>query len=159
MEPVFKTLLFTFVVPGTVAGLLPYRILTHTESWAIGPARYIGVPVFAVGVAIYVWCAGSFALKGKGTPAPIDPPKVLIVQGLYRYMRNPMYVGVLSVVLGEAIWFGSPFLFVYGCCVFGLFHTFIRFYEEPKLTELFGEQYTEYCKQVPRWLPAIRKTA
>lgn len=153
MGPAFKTVIFTFIAPGTVTVLLPYLILTRTEPWAIGPARYAGLPVLVIGVATYVWCASSFAFRGRGTPAPIEPPKVLIVQGLYRYTRNPMYVGVLAIVIGEVIWFGSPMLFAYSVCVGMLFNAFIRLYEEPKLLELFGDQYAEYCQKVPRWWP------
>ncbi len=155
MGPALKTLLFTIVAPGTVTALLPYFILTRTHASSIGPFRYIGIPVVCLGIAIYAWCAWSFAFKGRGTPAPIDPPKKLIIEGLYRCMRNPMYVGVLTILAGEVFWFASPMLLVYAGIVAGVFHAFVRLYEEPKLQNLFGGQYTAYCNTVPRWWPRL----
>ncbi len=151
MGPALKTLLFTFIAPGTVTVLLPYLIVSRTEAWPIGPFQYAGLPVLVAGVATYAWCAWSFAIKGLGTPAPIDPPKKLVVEGLYRYTRNPMYVGVLTILAGEVIWFVSPMLLVYAGVIACLFNAFVRLYEEPKLLDLFGGQYTAYRKEVPRW--------
>ncbi len=151
MGPAIKTVLFTFIAPGTVAVYVPYFIVTRTEAWPIGVFRYAGLPVLCLGGSIYAWCAWRFAFKGRGTPAPIDPPKTLVAEGLYRYTRNPMYVGVLTVLLGEVLWFASPVLLVYTGCVACLFHAFIRFYEEPKLLDLFGGRYTAYRREVPRW--------
>jgi len=153
MGTALKTLVFTFVAPGTVTVLLPYFILTRTEPWSLGSIRYVGLPILCLGVAIYAWCAWSFTFKGRGTPAPIDPPKILVVEGLYRFVRNPMYVGVLTILAGEVIWFASPILLVYAGCLAGLFHGFIRLYEEPKLLDLFGGQYTAYRNEIPRWWP------
>src|SRR5438045_2030067 len=103
-----KTLIFTVLVPGTVAGLIPYRILSSAAengTIAIGGVRYLGMVLIAIGAAIYFWCAWDFTFAGRGTPAPIDPPKHLVSRGLYKYVRNPMYVGVLTLILGQAIWF------------------------------------------------------
>ena len=157
MGPALKTLLFTFVVPGTVTVLIPYFIVTRTEAWSAGPIRYAGIPFMCIGIAIYARCARDFAVRGRGTPAPIDSPKVLIIHGLYRYVRNPMYVGVLTVLLGEIIWFRSPILLVYSGFFFALFNIFVRLYEEPKLLHLFGGRYTAYRMEVPRWWPHITR--
>jgi protein-S-isoprenylcysteine O-methyltransferase Ste14 len=100
-----------------------------------------------------LWCAWDFTFAGRGTPAPIDPPKELVVQGLYRYVRNPMYVGILSILLGEALLFASWSLFGYAAVVFILFFLFVVLYEEPILMRKFGESYLQYCKNVPRWIP------
>jgi protein-S-isoprenylcysteine O-methyltransferase Ste14 len=153
MGPAFRTLVFTVIAPGTVTVLLPYLVLTQTETGVIGPTRYAGLPVLCIGIVIYAWCARDFAIKGRGTPAPIEPPKTLVIEGLYRYVRNPMYVGVLSVLFGEVIWFASPTLLIYTCVIGTAFHAFIRLYEEPTLLDLFGDQYTAYCEEVPRWWP------
>jgi protein-S-isoprenylcysteine O-methyltransferase Ste14 len=106
-----------------------------------------------IGTAIYFWCAWDFTFAGRGTPAPIDPPKELVVRGLYRYVRNPMYVGILSILLGEALLFASWRLFEYTAVVFIFFFLFVTLYEEPILRQKFGESYRRYCESVPRWIP------
>jgi protein-S-isoprenylcysteine O-methyltransferase Ste14 len=151
-------LLFTIVVPGTMAGLIPYQILMSTTSYAIGPVRFAGIPLFITGTGIYLWCAWDFAFTGRGTPAPIDPPKTLIVRGLYQYVRNPMYLGVLSIVLGQCLYFGSAAVLLYACVAFAIVNTFVFLYEEPTLTRLFGDQYREYCASVPRWIPRLPRS-
>jgi hypothetical protein len=110
-----KTLIFTILVPGTLAVLIPYRLASSPGvggTVPLGSFRFLGLPLIAAGVLIYLWCAWDFASAGKGTPAPIDPPKELVVRGLYRHVRNPMYVGVLSLVLGQAFWFEALSLFL-----------------------------------------------
>jgi protein-S-isoprenylcysteine O-methyltransferase Ste14 len=149
-----KTLLFTAIVPGTVTIYLPRWLLASEQfqpSFDLGLARYLSVVLIILGAAIYGWCAWDFTFTGKGTPAPIDPPKELVVRGLYRYTRNPMYVGVLTVLLGEVLWFGSRRLLVYTAAVALLFQLFITFYEEPVLVRQFGDVYRRYCAAVPRW--------
>lgn len=149
-----KNLIFTVVVPGTVAVYVPYLILSRTGAleapgW---PLRVLGGLVLAGGLAIYAWCVFGFA-RARGTPAPIDPPRELVVRGLYRYTRNPMYVGVLSVILGQALLFRSLHLLAYTAGLFTVFHLFVRLYEEPSLTRRFGDAYLRYRRTVPRWLP------
>jgi hypothetical protein len=95
-------------------------------------------------------------LAGRGTPAPIDPPKELVVRGLYRFARNPMYVGVLAVIAGQSWLFGSPPLAIYALAVFACFHVFVIAYEEPTLRRHFDGAYERYCAAVPRWLPRLR---
>ncbi|MDP2864018.1 MAG: isoprenylcysteine carboxylmethyltransferase family protein [Desulfobacterales bacterium] len=150
-----KTIIFTFLVPGTVTILVPYWLLSLSASPALpfGVFRFFGLlPVF-IGAAILFRCVWDFTFAGRGTPAPIDPPKELVVQGLYRYVRNPMYIGILSILLGEALLFASWRLFEYTAIVFSLFYFFVLFYEEPVLKKKFGESYREYCKNIPRWIP------
>jgi len=157
----FKTLIFTVLVPGTVAVLLPYRLgssPTARGSLALGSFRYVGFVLIVAGALIYLWCAWDFAFAGKGTPAPIDPPKELVVRGLYKHVRNPMYIGVLSLVLGQAVWFEAIALFAYAGVVFLLVNAFVFFYEEPALRRKFGEAYRRYCQTTPRWIPALRRS-
>jgi protein-S-isoprenylcysteine O-methyltransferase Ste14 len=146
-----KTLLFTLVIPGTVGVYLPQWLKSDAVQLPF-PLRAAGLALFACGVAIYFWCAWDFVSKGLGTPLPIDAPRVLVVKGLYRFTRNPMYVGVLSVILGQASYYGSLRVARYAGVVLAGFYLFVLFYEEPTLRNLFGEQYEEYCRKVPRWL-------
>src|SRR2546426_8493835 len=135
-----RTLLLRILVPGTVTVLVPYLLLSwdvQIFSFELGPIRFLGLPPILLGALTYLWCAWDFTFTGRGTPAPIDPPKELVVKGLYRYTRNPMYVGVLIVLLGEALWFGSPRLLAYVGIVALFFHLFITLYEEPVLQRSF----------------------
>lgn len=153
----FKTLIFTLLFPGTVAVYLPYWILAHsTVAAQAGPVRYVGLLPLAAGIAAYLWCAWDFVAAGDGTPAPMDPPRLLVVRGLYRYVRNPMYIAIVSILIGESIFFHSLNLLIYSYAVFLLFNIFIIFYEEPALKRKFGEKYAEYCEAVPRWMPGKR---
>jgi protein-S-isoprenylcysteine O-methyltransferase Ste14 len=102
-RPILKTLIFTIVVPGTVTVLIPRLLLSSRPADLPSFLRIAGGPVLLLGAAVYLWCAWDFAVTGKGTPAPIDAPKRLVVRGLYRYVRNPMYLGVLAILLGEAL--------------------------------------------------------
>lgn len=146
-----KTLLFTVVMPGTVGVYVP-QALKHGGSSLPEPVRYLGLALVVCGALIYLWCAWDFVSKGLGTPAPIDAPRVLVVKGLYRFTRNPMYAGVASVIFGQALFYGSQRVAMYGCFVVIAFHLFVLFYEEPTLRRLFGAQYEDYCSHVPRWL-------
>ena len=129
-----KTLIFTLLVPGTVVVLVPHAIRAAARR---RPAAFLLralalVPALA-GLAIYAWCALAFA-RAAGTPAPIDPPKELVARGLYRFCRNPMYVGVLSLVGAQALYFGSAWLALYAAALFCAFQTFVVLYEEPTLS-------------------------
>lgn len=151
-----KTAIFTIVAPGTVTVLIPYLILSSPSARPpaeFGTFRYLGGLLISLGFSLYLWCGWDFAIAGRGTPAPVDPPKELVVRGPYRYVRNPMYIAVLSVVLGEALLFQSRALLRYGLWVFLLFFLFVLAYEEPVLRRKFGESYRRYCASVPRWLP------
>jgi protein-S-isoprenylcysteine O-methyltransferase Ste14 len=154
-----KTLIFTILVPGTVTILIPRWVLSSQfgrERFDIGPFRYLGLIPIVVGALIYLRCAWDFTFAGKGTPAPIDPPKELVVRGLYRYVRNPMYVGVGSVLIGEAVLFQSLALLAYLAAALICVYFFVRLYEEPVLTRKFGDSYRRYRETVPRWIPRIR---
>ncbi|MBZ5537964.1 MAG: isoprenylcysteine carboxylmethyltransferase family protein [Acidobacteriia bacterium] len=155
----FKTALFTVLGPGTVTILVPYYLLssrTHVPPMNLGILRYFGVLPIIGGALVYLRCALDFAIKGRGTPAPVDPPKELVVRGLYRYVRNPMYIGVALVVLGEAVFFRARILFEYAAIAFIFFHLFVLIYEEPILRRKFRESYDRYCRSVPRWVPRMR---
>jgi protein-S-isoprenylcysteine O-methyltransferase Ste14 len=147
-----KNLLFTFVVPGTVAVYVPLA-LAAGRAPASGGGWVAGIGLIALGGAIYAWCVFDFATFGRGTPAPIDAPKRLVVRGLYRYTRNPMYLGVLTLVLGQAVLFRAPDLVAYAIAVATAFQLFVVAYEEPHLQDEFGEEYAAYRARVPRWLP------
>ena len=147
-----ENLLFTLVVPGTVAVYVPL-LLAPDEPGGSTLARALAVAALVVGVAIYGWCVWDFASFGRGTPAPIDAPKRLVVRGLYRYSRNPMYVGVLTVIVGWMLWFQAASLVLYFVVVWTGFHLFVIGYEEPRLRAEFADTYETYCAEVGRWLP------
>ena len=152
----FKNLVFTLVVPGTIAVYVPF-LIARNRSPASGPVFVIALAVLTVGAAVYAWCVWDFAAVGRATPAPIDAPKKLVVRGLYRYTRNPMYVGVLTVILGWALFFEAPALVLYAVLVGICCHLFILLYEERHLRRKFGAEYDAYCAQVGRWLPRLRR--
>lgn len=156
---VVKTLIFTVLVPGSVTILIPRWLLSGEASSSIGSLRLIGLALILVGVAIYLWCAWDFATFGKGTPVVFDPPKVLVARGLYCFVRNPMYVGILSILFGEAALFASLRLTEYAAVVALIFHTFVVLYEEPALGKQFGESYQNYYAQTPRWFPRFKSAA
>jgi protein-S-isoprenylcysteine O-methyltransferase Ste14 len=155
-----KTAIFSVVAPGTVGLLIPYSLRNSAEDRIVVPLAQhaVGGLLLLVGASIYLWCAWDFAVKGLGTPAPIDAPKNLVVQGIYRYTRNPMYVGVAAMIAGQAIYRGSIAIALYLCVVITLFNLFVLFYEEPTLRRQFGEQYSNYCRAVPRWFLPSRHT-
>lgn len=152
-----KNLLFTVVVPGTVAVYLPLLIV-RDRSAGSGVWPVASSALFLVGGAAYCWCVWDFAVSGRGTPVPIDAPKKLVVRGLYRHSRNPMYVGVLTTILGWAVLFGAPGLLLYAFCVGLCFHLFVVLYEEPHLHDVFGNSYDDYCARVGRWLPRVGRS-
>jgi protein-S-isoprenylcysteine O-methyltransferase Ste14 len=153
-----KNLLFTIFVPGTVAVLLPLRIASPSaavDATSCGLRESAALLPLVLGAVVYAWCVWDFATFGHGTPAPIDAPQRLVVRGLYRYVRNPMYVGVLTVIAGWALYFGSWAVLSYGLAVALCFHSFVVFYEEPALQRAFGVAYVRYCHVVWRWVPTL----
>lgn len=151
-----RSLFFAIVVPGTVAVLIPYLIVSRggagiARPWT--PLHFLSLVLMIVGAAVLVRCIWDFAAKGRGTLAPIDPPKQLVVQGLYRYVRNPMYLGVLILLLGETAFFRSSALLQYTLAWFIVVNLFVVLYEEPSLRHRFGESYERYLRSVHRWLP------
>jgi protein-S-isoprenylcysteine O-methyltransferase Ste14 len=149
-----RAIFFVLLLPGTVAGYVPFRILRAAGRLRVpelGPSS-VGAGVLAIaGTAVLLRCVWDFFAKGKGTLAPIDPPRVLVVTGLYRFTRNPMYNGVLALVAGEAWLFSSVSLFKYALVLLVSFHLFVVLYEEPALTSQFGKSYRVYWRAVPRW--------
>jgi protein-S-isoprenylcysteine O-methyltransferase Ste14 len=153
--PALGTLVFSILVPGFVAIWLPIRLGGHGQPPAT-IARAAGWLVLAAGVALYLLCASRFVRAG-GTPAPIAPTRDLVSRGVYRYIRNPMYVSVLLAIFGQALAYGSRTVAIYGLCAWCFFFLFVLLYEEPALERQFGEPYREYCEQVPRWIPRLRR--
>lgn len=150
-----RTVLFAVLVPGTEFVLIPLAVvlLGVGPRLELGPARYAGLVPFLAGLAVILRCFADFVRRGRGTPAIYDPPRRLVIAGLYRYVRNPQYVGVVLVILGEALLTGMAALFGYAALMAVGYHLFVRYYEEPTLGRLFGESYARYQEAVPRWLP------
>jgi len=151
-----KSLLFLIVAPGMVAGYIPLGWLRNGTQIQTGFFSYVAFPLWLTGVAALLWCFWDFLVKGRGTPAPLDPPKDLVISGLYKYVRNPMYVGVLLLIIGHFLWFGFWNLLIYAALVFIAFHSFVTFYEEPNLKNRFGGAYADYLKRIPRWIPKFK---
>jgi protein-S-isoprenylcysteine O-methyltransferase Ste14 len=153
LGPILKTILFTIFVPGPVLVLIPHWILGGFPTPAPGPLTRLGILVILLGAAIYFRCAWEFAVRGLGTPAPIAPTRFLVTTALHRYVRNPMYIGVFGVLLGQAATFRSARLLLYAAFFCVPVQLFVVFYEEPTLRRQFGESYEEYRRSVPRWIP------
>ena len=122
----------------------------------MAPIRIVGIIVVVVGIAVLLDTFARFALKGIGTPAPAAPTRHLVVTGLYHFVRNPMYLVVASVILGQGMIFGNLTLLTYGGLVWLITHLFVIGYEEPTLRRTFGAEYDEFCAKVPRWIPRLR---
>lgn len=153
--PLLKTILFSIVVPGTVAVYIPMRLAGGYFQPQLGLHAWIGAACIVIGAAIYVRCAWEFAVRGLGTPAPIAPTKYLVTTALHRYVRNPMYIGVFLAIVGQAALFRSLHVLEYGALMLLMAHLFVIFYEEPTLHRQFSESYDEYRRNVPRWIPRI----
>lgn len=153
------SLLFFVVAPGVVAGLLPWW-LTGWQArdlpsyWV--PVRVLGVALVMAGMVVLVHAFARFVMEGRGTPAPVAPTERLVIGGLYRHVRNPMYVAVLAVILGQALLLGRPVLLPYAAAVFVAVASFVRWYEEPTLAKQFGRDYERYRAAVPGWWPRLR---
>src|SRR2546423_4398278 len=149
-----RSLVFLVLIPGTVAGYIPWRILRASRQLLIPPfsiTTILGLCVAMLGLSVLLRCVWDFFATGRGTLAPFDPPKHLVLHGLYRFTRNPMYNGVLTLLLGETWLFHSSALLEYTIIVFVIFHLMVLIYEEPALESQFGESYRAYRAAVPRW--------
>jgi protein-S-isoprenylcysteine O-methyltransferase Ste14 len=157
-----RLIIFTFLIPGTVAGYIPHQLINSVpESWDKPTLKWGGLIVIIIGVIIYLICAVSFVIKGLGTPMiwfgkPLkvlvgEEPKKLVASGIYKYSRNPMYAGVLLTVLGQALFFQRLILVHYFIFLFIFFHLVVIMIEEPHLRKKFGKEYEEYRKKVRRW--------
>ena len=144
------------IAPGFVAGCVPWWI----SQWRL-EAPFFAIPLFRIagGILILLGIVGlldsflRFAVQGLGTPAPVFPTRHLVVTGLYRFVRNPMYVAVVSAILGQGLLLGNSRVLEYGALVWLLFHLFVLLYEEPTLRSSFGPEYRAFCAEVPRWIP------
>jgi protein-S-isoprenylcysteine O-methyltransferase Ste14 len=153
------TATFFVLTPGTVAGLVPWLItgyrLPELSSWTSWTRALSGSALVAGGLAVLVSAFIRFVSEGRGTPAPVAPTEQLVVGGTYRYVRNPMYVAVLAVIIGQAVVFGSPGLLGYAVLVWAATAAFVRWYEEPVLQERYGDSYRRYRQAVRAWIPRL----
>ena len=152
---VLKTLIFTILAPGTIFGIIPWLLLAGTGSLVpiVPSLSLIGLLPLLLGVGLYFWCAGAFTFIGKRTPVLIETSHVLLDKGAYRWVRNPMYIAFLAVVIGEAILFRSLLLVGYALLLWVFFHLLVVFIEEPALRRQLGASYETYSHTVARWLP------
>jgi len=151
--------IFLVIAPGTIAVLVPWWICRwHLQAPLLGFSglRVAGVVFIALGLPVLLDSFARFALQGMGTPAPVFPTRHLVVTGLFRYVRNPIYIAVLLLIFGQGLLFGSVRLLEYGLVVWAGFHVFVRLYEEPALRKSFGPEYEEFCANIPRWIPRLK---
>ncbi len=142
--------------PGTVAVYIPYRLIALTnlpslDVWTF--SQYLGAVLILLGAGVLFSCVWFFAHRGQGTLAPFDETRILVLDGLYKYVRNPMYVGVIVILLGESMFFWSKPLLIYTVFMFALFNVVIIGYEEKRLSNKYGDEYQRYSIAVGRWLP------
>lgn len=151
----FRSLLWTILVPGVVAGYVPWRFfgLQAIQFDSLNPLHLIAVATIVVGAVLLAICIVDFARYGRGTLAPVDAPRQLVVQGLYRYVRNPMYLSVTAILFGELLLTGTSALRVYWMIWFAAVNLVVIGYEEPTLRNRFGAAYDSYAHEVGRWLP------
>jgi len=144
---------------GFLLVFVPGRVLEWSgvrRPATLGLTQVLGLAVVVVGGAVALWCILTFVFVGKGTPAPFDPPRRLVVRGPYRFVRNPMYIGAALALAGAALFYGSWPLLAYTAAFLLITQLFVLLYEEPTLRRMFGAEYEEYCRRVERWLPILR---
>ena len=154
-----RTVTYATLFVGLLLVFLPTRLLAWsgiTRMPNLGIPQVLGILVTAIGAAIALWCIFTFAFIGKGTPAPFDPPRRLVVRGPYRFVRNPMYIGAALALFGAAVFYESIPLLIYVALFVVITHLFVVLYEEPTLSRTFGQHYHVYRKKVRRWLPSVR---
>jgi protein-S-isoprenylcysteine O-methyltransferase Ste14 len=147
---------FFVLAPGVMAGVVPWALTGWHANSAPAVVRVAGAALIVAGVAVVIAEFVRFVREGRGTPAPVAPTERLVVGGLYRYVRNPMYLGVATTIVGQALLLARPGLAVYAAAFVALVATFVRFYEEPALLEQFGAEYEAYRRAVPAWRPRLR---
>ncbi|HTY05623.1 MAG TPA: isoprenylcysteine carboxylmethyltransferase family protein [Gemmatimonadales bacterium] len=152
-----RSIIAIIVLPGFITGYAPWRWFRLAAVDLSTPNLPQGAALagIAAGAGILLTCVWEFARSGRGTLAPIDPPKRLVVQGLYRYVRNPMYVGVLLILLGELGLVRTTTFLAYTLCFVVAVNVFVIGYEEPALRRMFGDEYRSYCARVHRWIPTL----
>ena len=150
------TIVFVAILPATVIVLAPYWI----TGWQLREpflgttlTRWIGALLVVVALPVFVSFLGRFVFEGRGTPAPVAPTERLVVGGPFRWTRNPGYVAVDAMLVGQGLFLASPAVLVYGAFIALAFHIFVIVYEEPTLRDTYGEEYERYCRRVPRWIP------
>lgn len=160
MSLFLRSLLWTMLFPGVVAGYVPWRFfgVDRIRFESLDALQMAGLLCAALGVALLTACIVEFARSGRGTLSPVDPPRELVVRGLYRYVRNPMYLSVTLVILGEAMLVRSTDLAIYWVVFFTLANLFVVGYEEPYLRRQFGASYDDYTRRVGRWLPRFGRS-
>ncbi len=154
-----RVLLFTLLVPGAITVYVPYRLLGTADVPALPAASVLtgagaGLLLLA-GLAGYARCAWDFAVQSQATPAPYETPRRLVVTGLYRWTRNPMFLSILLILAGEALLFRSTVLLTYAAVMALAFQALVVLYEEPRLRRQFGAAYADYCRSVRRWWPSL----
>lgn len=147
--------IFFVLAPGIVGGFIPGWLTGWRMQPALLPLRILGALLIVAGVAFLLHSFGRFVLEGRGTPAPIAPTERLVAGGVYRYVRNPMYLSVLAVIFGQALLLGQPVLFLYGGIICAAVVAFVLGYEEPTLARRYGAEYDAYRSAVPGWLPRL----
>lgn len=155
MKAAIGSVVFFVVAPGTVAGLIPWWLTNHWHGSGPLPVQIVGAVFVLCGLAVLVHSFAKFVREGLGTPAPVAPTKHLVVGGLYRFVRNPMYVAIIAIVLGQAMFFGSLAVLWYSLLTWVVPAAFVKFYEEPTLRRTYGAEYEEYCRNVPAWIPRM----
>jgi protein-S-isoprenylcysteine O-methyltransferase Ste14 len=150
---------FMALAPGTVAGLVPWSLTGwHAGEWWL-PARVLGGVLVVAGGVVLVHAFGRFVVEGMGTPAPVAPTQHLVVGGLYRHVRNPMYVAVVAAIIGQALLLGRVVLLAYALVAAAVMWAFARWHEEPTLARRFGAEYEQYRRAVPGWWPSLHPWA
>jgi protein-S-isoprenylcysteine O-methyltransferase Ste14 len=150
-----RHLLSVLVLPFTVAVVVPYVLLGREIGGSAVMAQATGLLVISIGLALVVRTIAFFASLGRGTLAPWDPPRRLVIRGVYQHVRNPMISGVLLILIGESLLFASSAVGMWAAAVFAINAIYIPLIEEPGLQDRFGHQYQEYQRQVPRWIPRL----
>ncbi len=159
MTVLVRAITYATLFIGLVLVYLPAQVLSGagvTRPTSFGATQLAGMIVAAAGATVAIWCILAFAFVGRGTPAPFDPPRRLVVRGPYRYVRNPMYLGAALALAGAALFYETGLLWAYAGGFLVLMHLFVVLYEEPTLRQTFGDDYEAYCRQVRRWWPPIR---
>ena len=154
----FRAITYATLFVGFLLIYLPARVLSWSgiiRPVAIEWPQILGMIVGSAGVVVALWCISTFMWIGKGTPAPFDPPRRLVIRGPYRFVRNPMYMGAGTALAGAALFYESPHLLVYGGIFLLVSHLFVMLYEEPTLRRTFGPEYEAYCHRVRRWWPGV----
>jgi protein-S-isoprenylcysteine O-methyltransferase Ste14 len=151
-----RNVFWTLLIPGIVTAYVPWRVLGAGRTiFDRSFAQLSGLAIVALGALVILACVVEFATRGRGTLSPLDPPRALVIRGLYRYVRNPMYVGATLAILGQALYAQSLPVVLYWAIWFAWVNVIVLAYEEPALRRMFGPAYGEYCRRVPRWIPAM----